>query len=210
MDCSTPGFPVLHHLPEFAQTHVHWITDAIQPSHSLLPPSPPVLNLSQHQGLFQWVGSSHQVAKGLQLQHQFFQWIFRVDFRIYWFDLLAVQGTLKHLLQHHSSKTSILQRHVFFTDQLSHLYMTVGKTITLTIRTSVSKASGPLPCQSLWLLTVTLNSTTHMEMQGTQNSQNNFEKEEQGRTYTSQFQNLLQSYSNLDHVIFGTGLDIRR
>ena len=75
MDCSTQGFPVLHHLPEFAQTHVCWVSDAIQPSHPLLPPSPPALNLSQFQGLFQWVSSSHQVAKvlELQLQHQSFQ-----------------------------------------------------------------------------------------------------------------------------------------
>ena len=82
MDCSTSGFPVLHCLPEFAQTHVHWVSDAIQPSHPLLSPSPPALNLSHHQGLFQWVGSTHQVAKVLefQLQHQSFQWIFRVDF----------------------------------------------------------------------------------------------------------------------------------
>ena len=85
MDRSTPGLPVhpVHHqLPEFTQTHVHWVRDAIQPSHPLSPPSPPVLNLSQHQGLFHWVGSSHQVAKvwELQLQHQAFQWIFRVDF----------------------------------------------------------------------------------------------------------------------------------
>ena len=68
IDCSTPGFPVLHYLPEFAQTHVHEFSDAIQPSHSLLPPSPPALNLSQHQGLFQWVGSSCQVTKVLELQ----------------------------------------------------------------------------------------------------------------------------------------------
>ena len=67
MNCSTPGFPVLHYLLEFAQTHVHWVRDAIQPSHPLLPPSPLALNLSQHQGLFQWVGSPHQVAKVLDL-----------------------------------------------------------------------------------------------------------------------------------------------
>ena len=72
MDCSTPGFPVLYCLPEFAQTHVHWVNDAIQPSH-LLPPSLPALSLSQHQGLFQWVSCSHQVAKVLELQHQSFQ-----------------------------------------------------------------------------------------------------------------------------------------
>ena len=70
MDCSTPwaGFPVLHYLPEFAQTHVHWVGDAIQASHSLLSPSPPMLDISQHQGLFQWIGPSHQVAKILELQ----------------------------------------------------------------------------------------------------------------------------------------------
>ena len=81
-DSSTPDFPVIHYFPEFAQTHVHWINDAIQPSHPLSPPSPPALSLSQHQGLFQWVSSSHHVAKvlELQLQHQSFQWIFRVDF----------------------------------------------------------------------------------------------------------------------------------
>ena len=72
IDCSTPGFPVLNHLLEFAQTHVHWVGDAIQPSHPLLPLSPPVLNLSPHQGLFQWVGCLHQMAKVLELQHQSF------------------------------------------------------------------------------------------------------------------------------------------
>ena len=82
MDCSTPGFPVLHYLLEFSQTHVHWVGDAIQPSHPLSPPSPPTFSLSQHRGLFQWVSSSHQVAKVLELQcqHQSFQWIFRTDF----------------------------------------------------------------------------------------------------------------------------------
>ena len=82
MDCSMRGFPVLHYLPEFAQTYVHGAGDAIQPPHPLLSPTPPAFNLSQHQGLFQWVGCLHQVAKGLelQLQHQSFQWIFRTDF----------------------------------------------------------------------------------------------------------------------------------
>ena len=82
MDCTTPGFPVHHPLLEFTQTHVHWVGDAIQPSHPLSFCSPPDFNLSQHQGLFQWVSSLHQVAKVLefQLQHQSFQWIFRTDF----------------------------------------------------------------------------------------------------------------------------------
>ena len=83
IDCRTPGFPVLHYLPELAQTHVHWVSDAIQPSSSVIPFS---FNFSQHQGLFQWVGSSHQVTKvlALQLQHQSFQWIFRTDFLQDW------------------------------------------------------------------------------------------------------------------------------
>ena len=81
MNCSTPGLPVHHQLPEFTQTHVHWVGDAIQPSHPLSSPSPPALNLSQHQGLFQWVSSLHQVAKILefQLQHKSFQWTPRTD-----------------------------------------------------------------------------------------------------------------------------------
>ena len=82
MDCSTPGFPVHHQLLEFNQTHVHQVGDAIQPSHPLSSPSPPALNLSQHQAIFQWVSSSHQVAEVLefQFQHQSFQWIFKTDF----------------------------------------------------------------------------------------------------------------------------------
>ena len=122
MDCCTPGLPVHHQIPEFTQTHVHWVDDAIQPSHPLSSPSPPAFNLSQHQGLLQCVRSSYQVAKVLefQLQHQSFQWTPRlISFRIDWLDLLAVQGTLKSLLQHHSSKASILQHSVFFIVQLS-------------------------------------------------------------------------------------------
>ena len=86
MDYSKPGFPVLHYLLEFAQTHVHWIGDAIQPFHPLSDSSPPALSISQHQGFFQWVSSLHQVAKvlELQLQHQSFQWIFKIDFLYYW------------------------------------------------------------------------------------------------------------------------------
>ena len=82
MEYSIPGLPVYHQLLELAQTHVHWVSDAIQPSPSLSSPSPLALNLFQHQGLFKWVSSSHQVAKvlKLQLQHQPFQWIFRTDF----------------------------------------------------------------------------------------------------------------------------------
>ena len=135
MNCSTPGLPVHHQLPESTQTHVHWVGDAIQPSHPPSSPSPPALNLSQHQGFFKWASSLHQVAKVLefQLQYQSFQWTSRTDLlRMDWFDFLAVQGTLKSLFQHHSSKASIHQYSAFFIVQLSHPYMTTGKTITLT------------------------------------------------------------------------------
>ena len=132
MNCSTPGFPVHHQLLELTQTHVHWISGTIQPFHPLSSPSPPALNLSQHQGLFQWVSSSHQVATvlELQLQHQSFQWTFGlISFRINWFDLLAVQGTLKSLHQHQNLKASIFQSSALSMVQLSHPYMTTGKTI---------------------------------------------------------------------------------
>ena len=142
MNCSTPGLHVHHQLPESAKTHIHWFGDAIQPSHPLLSPSPPALNLSQHQGIFKWVSSSHQVAKVLefQLQHQSLQWTpSLMSFRMDWLELLAVQGTLKSLLRHHSSKASILRRSTFLIVQLSHVYMTTGKTIALTRQTFVGK-----------------------------------------------------------------------
>ena len=119
---STPGLPVHHQLPKFTQTHVHWVVDATQPSHPLLSPSP-TFNLSQHQGLFQWVSSSHQVAKVLefQLQHQpSRKHSGLISFRMDWLDLLAVRGTLRRLLQHHSSKASILWHSAFFMVQLSY------------------------------------------------------------------------------------------
>ena len=135
MDCSTPGLPVHHGLPELAQTLVHRVSNTIQPSHPLSSPSPPVFSLSQHQGLsnesvlhmrwpkcwsFSFSNSPSNEHSGL------------ISFRIDWLDLLAVQGTLKSLLQHHSSKASVLQRSAFSVVQLSHPYMTTGKTITLT------------------------------------------------------------------------------
>ena len=141
MNCSTPGLPVFHYILEFAQTHVRWVSDAIQQPHFLSSPSP-TLNLCQYQGVFQWVRFSYQVAKVLELQfqHQSFQWIFRlISFRIDWFDLLSVQGTLRSLLQHHGSKASILQCSAFFMVWLSHPYMTTGKAIALTVWTFVSK-----------------------------------------------------------------------
>ena len=111
--------------PGFTQTHVHWVGDAIQPSHPLSSPSPPALNLSQHQGLLKWVSSSHQVAQVLefQLQHQSFnEHPGLIYFRIDWLDLLAVQGTPKSLLQHHSSKASILWCSAFFIVQLTSIH----------------------------------------------------------------------------------------
>ena len=147
MNCSTPGLTVHHQLPESTQTHVHWVDDAIQPSRPPLSPSPPAFNLSQHQGLFKWVSSSHQMAKvsEFQLQHQSFQWTSRTDLLwVDWLDLLAVQGTLKSLLQHHSSKASILQCSAFFIVQLSHPCMTTGKTIALTRWTFVDKVMSQL------------------------------------------------------------------
>ena len=142
MNCSIPGLPVHHELPEFTQTHVHWVGDAIQTSYPLLSPSPPAFNVSQHQGLFKWVSSrvrwpnywsfSFNTKPSSEYQGL-------ISFRMDWLDLLAVQGTLKSLLQHHSSKTSIFQCSAFFIVQLSHPYMTTGKTIALNRWTIVGK-----------------------------------------------------------------------
>ena len=134
MDCSMLAFPVLHCLPKFAQSHIHWVGDAIQPSHSLSSPSPPAFNLSKHQGLFQWVGSLHQVAKYWRFSFSISpssDYSGLISFKIDLFDLPEVQGTLKSLLQHHTSKASILRRSAFFTVQLSHPYiMTLRSMIT--------------------------------------------------------------------------------
>ena len=142
LDCCKPGFHVHHQQLKLVQTHDYWVSDATQPFHPLSSPSPPTFNLSQHQGLFKGVSSSHQVAKVLefQLQHQSFQWYSRlISFRMDSLNLLTVRGTLKSLLQHQSSKASILQRSAFFIVQLSHPYMTARKTIALTRWTFVDK-----------------------------------------------------------------------
>ena len=147
MDCSMPGFPVHHYLPEFAQTQIHWVDDAIQPSHPSSPASPPALNLSQHQGLFQWVGSLHQVVKYWSFSFSIRpsnEYSGLISFRIDWFDFLAVQGTLKSLLQHHNLKALVLLHSAFFMVHLSHLYMTTGKTIALTVWTFVGKVMSQL------------------------------------------------------------------
>ena len=141
MDCSTPGFSVLYHLPEFAQTHVHWVSDAIQPSHPLSSPSPPAPNPSQHQSLFQWVSSRIRWPKYWSFSFSISpsnEYSGLISFRIDWLDL-AVQGTLKSLFQHHSSKASILRCSAFFMVQLSHQYMTTGKMIALARQTFFGK-----------------------------------------------------------------------
>ena len=135
MNPSTPCLPVHHQLPEFTQTHVHRVSDAIQPSHPLASPSPPAFNPSKRQSLSNESTLCMRWPKYWSLS--FIIILSKeipglITFRMDWLDLLAVQGTLKSLLQHHSSKASILWRSAFFTVQLSHSYMTTGKTIALT------------------------------------------------------------------------------
>ena len=141
MDCITPGFPVHHQHLEFAQTHVHRVSDAVQPSHPLSSPSPPALNLSQHQGLFRWV-RSFQMSQLFASGPKYWSFSFNISpssehpglisFRMAWLDLLAVQGTLKSLLQHHSSKASILLCSTLFIVQMSLTRRTyVGKVMSL-------------------------------------------------------------------------------
>ena len=135
MDNSMPGLPVHHQLLEFTQTHVCWVSYAIQPSHRLLSPSPPAFNLSQHEGLFQWISSSQQGDKVLEISFSISssnEYSGLITFRMDWLDLLAVQGTLKSLLQHHNSKASILLCSALFIVQLSHKHMATGKTTALT------------------------------------------------------------------------------
>ena len=148
MDRSTSDLPGHHQLPEFTQTHVHRVSDAIWPSHPLLSPSPPAPNPSQHQHI---PPSQHFANESTLPMRWPKYWSFSfsispshehpglISFRMDWLDLLAVQGTLNSLLQHHSSKASILQHSAFFTVQLSNPYMTTGKTIALTRRTFVAK-----------------------------------------------------------------------
>ena len=142
MDCSTPGFLVHHQLLELTQTHVHRVGDAIQPSHPLSSASPPAPNPSQNQGLFQWSVLHIRWPKYWSFSFSispFNEYSGLIFFRMDWLDLLAVQGTLKSLRQHHSSKASTLQCSAFFIVQLSHPYMTTGKTIALTRWTCVGK-----------------------------------------------------------------------
>ena len=151
MDCSTPGSSVLHYLPEFAQSHVHWVSDAIHTSHPLSPPCHPALHLSRHLNLFQWVNSSHQVTKVLELQFSFSrssEYSELISFRMDWFHLLTVQGTLRSLLQHQSLKASVLWHSAFFMAQVSHPYMTTGKTMVWHEEALVTQSCLPL-CTSM-------------------------------------------------------------
>ena len=142
MNCSTPGLPVHHQLPEFTQTHVHRVSDAIQPSHPLsplfiLPPIPPNIRVFSNESALhmrwpKYWSFSFSIIPSKEIPGL-------IPFRMDWLDLLAVQGTLKSLLQYHSSKASILQCSAFFIVQLSHPYVTTGKTIALTRRTFVGK-----------------------------------------------------------------------
>ena len=135
MGCSIAGLPVHHQLPELAQTHVHQVSDTIQPFDPLSSSSPPAFNLSQHQGL-----CNESVFRIMWPEYWSFSFSITpskehpglISFRMDWLDLLAVHGTLRSLLQHHSSKASILRCSAFFTVQLSHPYMSTGKTIAMT------------------------------------------------------------------------------
>ena len=147
MNCSTPGLSVHQQLPEFTQTQVHGVSDAIQPSHSLSSPFPPAPNPPSIR-----VFSNESTLRMKWPKYWSFSFSIipskehpgLISFRMYWLDLLAVQGTLKSLLQHHSSKASILRLSAFFTVQLSHPYMTIGKTIALTRWTFVSNVMSML------------------------------------------------------------------
>ena len=143
MDCSSSGLPVYHQIMVFTQTHVHWVNDAIQPSCPLLSPSPPPSILFPSIRVFsnesvlhirwpKYWSFSFNISPSNEHSGQ-------ISFRMDWLDIFAVQGTLKSLLQHHSSKASILRCSAFFTVQLSHPYMTIRQTIAFTRWTSVIK-----------------------------------------------------------------------
>ena len=146
MNCSTPGLPVHHHLPEFTQTHVHRVGDAIQSSHPLSSPSPPAPNPSPASESFPMSQLCMRWPKDWSFSFSIIpskEHPGLISFRMDWLYPLAVQGPLKSLLQHHRSKASILQHSAFFTVQLSHPYMTTGKTIALTRSTVLRKLQKP-------------------------------------------------------------------
>ena len=158
MDCSTPGLPVHHQLPESTQTHVHWVSDAIQPSHPLLSTSPlppifPSIRVFSNESVLHIKGPKYwSFSFSISPSNQYLGLIY---FRMDWLDLLAVQGTLKSLLQHHSPKASILRCSAFFIVQLSHPYMTTGNTIALTRWTFVGKVIMSLLFNMLSRLVIT-------------------------------------------------------
>ena len=141
MDCRTPGLPVYHQIPEFTQTYVHWVGDAISTASSSVAPFSSCLQSFLASGsfpisrFFSWGGQS---IWSFSIS-PFNEYSGLISFMMDWKDLLAVQGTLKSLLQHHTSKASILWHSTFFIVELSHPYMTTGKTIALTRQTSVGK-----------------------------------------------------------------------
>ena len=154
MNCSRPGLPVHHQLPEFTQTHAHRVGDAIQPSHPLsspsplLPPIPPSIRVFSNESTLcmrwpKYWSFSFSISPSREIPGL-------ISFRMDWLDLFGVQGTLKSLLQHHSSKASIIWCSAFFTVQLSHPYMTTGNTIALTRRTFVGKGLCFLICFLGW------------------------------------------------------------
>ena len=165
MHCSTPGLPVHHQLLEFTQTHVHRVSDSTQPSHPLrplllLPPIPPSIRLFSSESTLRirWPKDwsfSFSIIPSKELPGL-------ISFRMDWLDLLAVQGTLKSLLQHHSSKASILRRSAFFIVQLSHPYVTAGKTIALTRRTFVGKVMSLLFNMLLMVVIAFLPRSKHL------------------------------------------------
>ena len=149
MNCSTLGFPVLHHLPELAQIHVHQVGDAIQPSHLLSSPSPPALNLCQHQGLSQWVSSLYPKnwlgqSIGVSASTSALPMNIQDWFPLGWTGWISlIHETLRSLLQQHSPKASILWCLAFFITQVSHSYMTTGTTIALARWTFLEKVICP-------------------------------------------------------------------
>ena len=142
MACSTLGLPVHHQLPELAQSHGHRVSDAIQPSHPLSSHSPPAFNLPSIRVFSSELVLHIRWPKSWSFSYSISpsnEYSGLISFRMAWFDLFAVQGTIKSLLQHHSSKASVLRCSAFFIVQLSHPYMTTGKTIALIRQTFASK-----------------------------------------------------------------------
>ena len=158
MDCSTPGLPVHHQLPEFTQTHVHWVGNAIQPSHPLSSPSPPTFNLSQPQGLFKWISSSHQVAKelGISASASVLPMSIQDWFPLGWTGRIFLQSkTLSRVFSNSTvQKHQFFGAQFFFIVQLSYPYMTTGKTIALTWWLLLVQS---FSCRTVYLLNILIS-----------------------------------------------------